>query len=226
MLSTRADRYYGPPDGIQPEFDLLSRHNRCRDRAANYIGQFTPWLKPKSGSAAGRRTIHHNSSSRKTSVTPFREQDFKIYGQANRVPVGRSIARGKAHAAVHLYTSARRKSLSRSERSTLFPQPATLSILPPKCVIAKRIRLLWPPVGLRSFQHLISAVQHAPHPTGNAFGPRPACGNQRSDCSARHCSRRSSKDRRRRSQTKPADLVPRSISRWTAGAAQIRSRVR
>jgi len=22
MLSTRADRYYGPPDGIQPEFDL------------------------------------------------------------------------------------------------------------------------------------------------------------------------------------------------------------
>src|SRR4026207_634091 len=23
MLSTRADRYYGPPDGIQPEFDLL-----------------------------------------------------------------------------------------------------------------------------------------------------------------------------------------------------------
>ena len=81
MLSTRADRYYGPPDGIQPEFDLLSRHNRCRDRAANCIGQFAPRLKPKSGSVAGRRTIHHNSSSGKTSVTPFREQDFKIYGE-------------------------------------------------------------------------------------------------------------------------------------------------
>jgi hypothetical protein len=71
MLSTRADRYYGPPDGIQPEFDLLSRHNRCRNRAANCIGHFTPQLKPKSGIAAGRRTIHHNSSSRKTSVTLF-----------------------------------------------------------------------------------------------------------------------------------------------------------
>ena len=83
MLSTRADRYYGPPDGIQPEFDLLSRLNRPaspdRDRAANCIGQFTPRLQPKYSDALGRRTIHHNSSSRKTSVTPFAEQDFKIY---------------------------------------------------------------------------------------------------------------------------------------------------
>ena len=53
MLSTRADRYYGPPDGIQPEFDLLSRLNRFRDRAANCIGQFTPRLKPKYGDALG-----------------------------------------------------------------------------------------------------------------------------------------------------------------------------
>ena len=75
MLSTRADRYYGPPDGIQPEFDLLSRRDRSRDRAANGIGQFSPRLKQKSGvaghAALGSRTIHHNSSSRKTSVTGF-----------------------------------------------------------------------------------------------------------------------------------------------------------
>src|SRR4051812_44241105 len=53
MLSTRADRYYGPPDGTQPEFDLLSRLNRFRDRAANGIGHFFPRLKPKSGFALG-----------------------------------------------------------------------------------------------------------------------------------------------------------------------------
>ena len=47
MLSTRADRYYGPPDGIQPEFDLLLRRGRFRDRAANGIGHFFPRLKPK-----------------------------------------------------------------------------------------------------------------------------------------------------------------------------------
>ncbi len=73
MLSTRADRNYGPPDGIQPEFDLLLRRGRFRDRAANGIGQFSPRLKQKSGGAGraalGSRTIHHNSSSRKAQVT-------------------------------------------------------------------------------------------------------------------------------------------------------------
>ena len=53
MLSTRADRYYGPPDGIQPEFDLLSRLNRFRDRAADCIGHFFPRLKPKFDFALG-----------------------------------------------------------------------------------------------------------------------------------------------------------------------------
>ena len=53
MLSTRADRYYGPPDGIQPEFDLLSRRGRSRDRAANCIGQLTPQLQPKCGDGFG-----------------------------------------------------------------------------------------------------------------------------------------------------------------------------
>ena len=55
MLSTRADRYYGPPDGIQPEFDLLfaAQPGQHRDRAANCIGHFTPWLKPKSDFALG-----------------------------------------------------------------------------------------------------------------------------------------------------------------------------
>ena len=53
MLSTRADRYYGPPDGTQPEFDLLSQLNRFRDRAANCIGHFFSQLKPKSGFALG-----------------------------------------------------------------------------------------------------------------------------------------------------------------------------
>ena len=56
MLSTRADRYYGPPDGIQPEFDLLSRCDRFHDRAANGIGQLSPRLKQKSG-AAGRAVL-------------------------------------------------------------------------------------------------------------------------------------------------------------------------
>jgi hypothetical protein len=105
MLSTRADRYYGPPDGIQPEFDLLSRLNRPaspdRDRAANCIGQFTPRLQPKYGDALGRRTIHHNSSSRKTCVTPFYELAFKNYPRANRVPMWPPIARSKPRAAMN-----------------------------------------------------------------------------------------------------------------------------
>jgi hypothetical protein len=48
MLSTRANRYYGPPDGIQPEFDLLFAVRHRDDRTANCIGQFFTSLKPKS----------------------------------------------------------------------------------------------------------------------------------------------------------------------------------
>jgi hypothetical protein len=66
MLSTQADRNYGPPDGTQPEFDLLLRRGRFRDRAANGIGQFSPGLKQKSG-VAGRPALAKRRESNDTS---------------------------------------------------------------------------------------------------------------------------------------------------------------
>ena len=70
MLSTRANRINGPPDGTQPEFDLLlfcSVAKSLSDRAAYCIGCWLPWLKWKT--RPRRQTIHHNSSSRKARVT-------------------------------------------------------------------------------------------------------------------------------------------------------------
>jgi hypothetical protein len=49
----------------------------------------------------GRRTIHHNSSLRKTCVTPFYELAFKKFCRANGVPRARSIADGKPCAAMN-----------------------------------------------------------------------------------------------------------------------------
>ena len=151
MLSTRADRYYGPPDGIQPEFDLLSRLNHFRDRAAYCIGLFIPRLKSNAlnagGNAAGTRTIHHNSSSRKTSVTHFYEHDFKIYQQANRVPDSCSIAHRKTCAAHHFSLDGENYA-ARSCRAAanLLHVPASSSR----------------PLGLQSFQHLFRLVPCAP----------------------------------------------------------------
>jgi hypothetical protein len=48
MLSTRADRYYGPPDGIQPEFDLLFAAQPDRLRRLTIAPQIVSVSSPRS----------------------------------------------------------------------------------------------------------------------------------------------------------------------------------
>ena len=214
MLSTRADRNYGPPDGIQPEFDLLSRRKPLSRSRRKLYRSLLPAAKVElrhcRRQCSGTRTIHHNSSSRKTSVTLFYEHDFKIYGQANRVPASRSIAHGKTRAA-RLHNS-----LTCELRR---------SILPPIGELGTRTRLVRPPSGPAIFSTFVSADSNALHPTAHAFDTRPRRGNRRSNCSARHAADEVEKiDVTPAKPNRPISLRDRLVV-GLAGPAQIRSRI-